>query len=42
MTFLKLKYKEQGDMRYLKGGEGIRSNVKGGHLHILEESVEMI
>lgn len=27
---------------YLEGGEGVRSDVEGGHLHVIEETVEMI
>lgn len=29
-------------MRDLEGGEGIRGDVKGGHLHVVEEIVEML
>lgn len=27
---------------YLKGGECVRSNVEGGHLHVVEKIVEML
>lgn len=27
--------------RYLEGGEGVRGDVEGGHLHVVEETVEM-
>lgn len=33
---------EAGVHEDLEGGEGVRGNVKGGHLHVVEEIVEMI
>lgn len=28
--------------RYLEGGEGVRGDVEGGHLHVVEEAVEVV
>lgn len=34
--------RERGRPRYLEGGEGVRGDVEGGHLHVVEEAVEVI
>lgn len=40
--FLKKASNDGKLMRDLEGGEGIGGDVKGGHLHVVEEIVEMI
>lgn len=40
--FLKKASNDGKLMRDLEGGEGVGGDVKGGHLHVVEEIVEMI